>query len=260
MAIGISTACYYPLELENTVQHINDCNVKVIEVFFNTISEFSVEFIKILKNKCDFYGIKVVSVHPFTSFMEPFLFFSPYEKRYNDGFELYKSFFEYTTMIGADIFNFHGEQQNHYEVEIDKYCEVYHKLFTIAKSFGVCFSQENVSRCLPGKLDFISKMSEKLGNDVYFTLDLKQAHKIGEDPVSFIDSLKNKIIHIHLNDCNKTQDCLLPGTGNYNFFELYKKLNKYKYNGSFIIEVYRQNYDLYDEIQQSVNYINNIFV
>jgi sugar phosphate isomerase/epimerase len=256
--IGLSTASFYPLETEKVIEKISKLGFNVIEVFFNTTSELTMEYVLDLKKICDEYGVKVNSIHPFTSFAEPYFFFTDYVRRFNDGCDLYEKYFNLAAVLGAKIFNFHGDLLQR-KTTPDEYAEIYYKLYTVAKKHEILFSQENVSRCLSGKSDFLKKLSDILGDNIYFTLDIKQANRAGEDPYSFVEKIGNKIVLVHINDFNEENDCLLPCYGKYDLKKIKKKLDEKEFKGYYIIEVYSQNYKELKEIEQSKNMLEKLF-
>ena len=67
MRTGISTACLYPLELERSFQTLLSLDFRLFEVFLNTFSEFTLDYLRQLRNVADAYGAEIKSVHPFTS-------------------------------------------------------------------------------------------------------------------------------------------------------------------------------------------------
>ena len=60
-----------------------------IEIFFNSPRELKEEYVQQLHQLCQQSGTQVVSVHPFTSGIEPLFFFSEYPGRFEDGIELF---------------------------------------------------------------------------------------------------------------------------------------------------------------------------
>ena len=68
MAIGISTSCLYPLITEESLITLGKSGVKTCEIFLNSYSETTVDFAKELLKIKNEYGMKVASVHPFSSF------------------------------------------------------------------------------------------------------------------------------------------------------------------------------------------------
>ena len=250
--VGVSTACLYPLETEKSLELLVDKGVRLVEIFFNTYSEFNEPFIRNLKSVCDKNGVKVKSVHPFLSYAEPIMFFGNYERRKADGMAMYERYFEAAAMLGAEIFQFHGQKKEMY-ISAGEYAEVYSSLYNLAKKYNVIFSQENVSRCLCGDPGYVSELSDILGNDIRFTLDVKQANRWGCDPLRMAEAMKGKISVVHINDYNDSHDCLLPCRGSYNLKKFAEYLNFCGYHSDYIIEVYAQDYKNIDEIITSEN-------
>ena len=75
MRLGISTACFYPQPIEETMERIAALGFRIIEIFFNTESEYDISFLNHLKNTTEQLGIRIVSIHPYTSLMEGMMLF-----------------------------------------------------------------------------------------------------------------------------------------------------------------------------------------
>lgn len=259
MNIGVSTACYYPLETEKTLKLIAGTGAKVIEVFVNSTSEYSNEYIKDFKNSLSSFGLELYSFHPFTSFAEPYLFFSGYQRRVEDSIDYYKYQFHAAAKMGAKVFNFHGDSiKSHSEDEF--YFDLYFKLFEKAKEEGIVFSQENVSRCKSAKPDFLAKMREQCGENIRFTFDVKQSNRAGLTPYEIYEVMRGKIANLHISDFDEQKDCLLPSFGKFDLKEFLALLMKEGYNGPALIEVYRDNYSEYEQIKNSVEYLKNAYL
>ncbi len=255
--VGISTGCYYPRLTEDIIKDISETGVSVIELFINTHSEMSDGYIKDLLKKTDHYGLRVGSVHPFSSFAESYLFFSDYSRRIQDGLEIYDRIFEVCNILGANIVNFHGMRSD-FDVSFERYCEGYSMLFERAKKSGVIFSQENVRQHVCGNLDYVKRLSSYLGDNVAFTFDIKQSHMMGYDPIEFINYVSNKLCLVHLNDFDSNRSCLLPGQGTFDIKKFITKLNFSGYSGNYILEVYSRNYAHESEINDSVKYTQQV--
>ena len=130
--------------------------------------------------------------------------------------------------------------QNYFKEE---YFERYVRLYRLGKEFGITVSQENVVHFRSQSPNFIKRMSDYLGEEFSMTLDLKQCRRAGENPFDFIEAVGEKIDHIHLSDYNENSDCLPPFEGYTNFEEIVSALNKKGYKGSYIIELYRKNFE-----------------
>ncbi len=256
--IGVSTACLYPEQTEESLRYLAENGVQTVEVFFNTFSEFSKEYALQLKKLCDQYHVHIYSVHPFTSFMETYLFFDEYARRKKDGFRLYRSFFEVAQMLGAQVFNFHGQALDRPD-DFEKYVQIYSDLFRMAKEYDLIFSQENVRNYKSRSIEFVSNMANTLQNEVAFTFDIKQAHMAGEDLLSMAKAMAERLVLVHINDYNDSQSCLLPTYGNCDLAAIKQTLSQYQYTGPYMIEVYSSNYQQRNEILNSKNRLEKIF-
>ena len=255
--IGISSACFYPINTEDTLPIIKDMGFGRIEVFINSNQEFSLKNMKELKVYCDDNGMKINSIHPFTSFAEPTLFFSNYQRRYEDGIELYKKYFYNSASICAKYFVFHGALSVQ-RISVERYAEIFYDLSIFAKCEGITLCQENVSRCICGKKEYLFELDKLLGDNINYTLDLKQANRLGYNPIEFIDGIGQKIKLCHINDFDGNYECLLPCMGNFDFKEFKSKMDSNNYKGDYIIEVYSDNYNDYKEIEKSKTLLENI--
>lgn len=103
---GLSTACFYPELTERGLMFAASIGAQAAEVFFNAPSELTDSFVRELRRIADGSGTRILSVHPFTSGLEPLLFFSGYRRRFCDGVELYKRYFHAANLLGANLLVF----------------------------------------------------------------------------------------------------------------------------------------------------------
>ena len=109
MDIGLSSACFYPLETEKSVIRACETGAKTIEIFMNADSEFQPSFVKNMADICKSYGVRVASVHTMGSFTESFHLFSSYNRRYYEAKETsFKRHFDVMHTLGAEILVMHG--------------------------------------------------------------------------------------------------------------------------------------------------------
>ncbi|MFD3156248.1 sugar phosphate isomerase/epimerase family protein [Haloimpatiens sp. FM7330] len=101
-------------------------------------------------------------------------------------------------------------------------------------------------------------LKEKCKYLIYFTLDIKQAHRANIEPLEYIEIMGEDLINFHINDRNLQCDCLLPGKGEVKYNSILEKLRKINYKGNLIIEVYRKNYLDYNEIEKSKKFLDKI--
>ena len=252
MRSGISTACLYPMLLEKSFSTLISMNFKLFEIFVNTFSELDAKYMKTLKKAADAGGCTVRSVHPFTSGYESFLLFSGYERRFYDSLEFYKRYFEACNILGADILVLHGKRADKNDgLGDERYFERYLGLFGLGKKFGVTVAQENVNMFLSNNAGFICRMKKFCGDSCAFVLDIKQAVRGGLDPFEICSAMGDKIIHLHLNDNDKSSDCLLPGKGCMDYMRLMDMLKGFGYGGDIVTEVYRKSFGGLDELKSA---------
>ena len=110
MEIGMSLACFYPMEPEFVIPKAAALDVKICEIFLNTFSELDDAYIADLRRSCDEHGIRVHSIHPFTSSMENYFFFSPYPRRIADAEKFYRHYANVAKALGATVVNIHGDR------------------------------------------------------------------------------------------------------------------------------------------------------
>ncbi len=250
MRSGISTACLYPMELEKALPTLISMDFRLFEVFINTFSEMTPDYLNGLKKMITGSGSTVKSVHPFTSGFESFLLFSDYERRFQDGLEFYKQYFQAANLLGAEILVLHGQRDDKRSRITERdYFEHYARLFKLGKTFGITVAQENVNLFRSDDPEFITRMRKYLRDECAFVLDIKQAVRAGRDPYVMCSAMGERIVHVHINDNNKFSDCLLPGCGTMDFQALKRLLVGFGYTGDLIIEVYRRSFDEFRELE-----------
>ncbi|MDD2955918.1 MAG: sugar phosphate isomerase/epimerase [Oscillospiraceae bacterium] len=251
MKTGISTSSYYPLETLEALKSLGKAGVGSTELFFNSASELTDRYVDELKAVAKHYGVRVVSVHPFTSGFEPFLFFSNYPRRLEDGRRFYEQYFRAAQRLGAEICVLHGDHHGG-RLSEEEYFERFALLSDDARRYGVTLAQENVARCRCREPGFVRRMSAALGEKAAFVLDLKQALRSGTDAYSMAQAMGNRLLHVHVSDSGPAGDCLAPGNGNFDFARFFQTTASLGYQGSWMIELYRENYPTERELLKSL--------
>ena len=253
MRIGMSSSCFYPQETEASLRRIGEAGAKTAEIFFNAPSELEGALLRELCAIRDRYGMEIVSIHPFMSFAEFFYLFSDYRRRFTDSLELYKHFFAAGAALGAKWFVLHGATK----LVIDKadYAERLWRLNETAKPFGMRVAHENVVRFVGEDPAFMAYLYGQLGDDFHMVLDLKQSRRAGVDPFLFIEQVGPHIEHVHISDSDAYRDCLPPGKGTFDFRRLFLQLNALGYAGTYMIELYRENFTAPQELTQAQNFL-----
>lgn len=254
MKIGMSSSCFYPEKIEEGFKKVGELGAETAELFINSPSEMQSPVIDELSKIQKYYGIKVRSVHPFTSAIEPFFFFSSYDRRRYDGVEMYKKYFEAANRVGAEAIVFHGGSSKS-QTDIDFYAKCYALLHNAAREQGVFLAHENVVNHMCSSPEYMKKLADRIGDDFRMVLDIKQCRRSEESEFDFIRLLGDKIIQLHISDYDSDNDCLAPGVGKYDFKRLFSELNRAGYDKSALIELYNQNYGEPKEIRTAMEFL-----
>jgi len=246
MEIGISSACFYPLTVEEAVDKLVTLGLPKAEIFVNTEREYQPSFCNNMRKKLDDGGVDVVSVHSYTAAFESLYFFSGYANRVDDAIEIYHRYFEAAAILGAEFFTFHGErtpgQVGFGGTSVEYHCEVLSRLADAAAQHGILVTQENVSWCASSDPKYIRALHDALGEKIGFTLDLKQARRVNVPWQEYADAMGDRLVNLHISDGKGEKLSLLPGYGEFNYHQFFEYLAKTGYTNSLLIEVYNRDF------------------
>lgn len=257
MKIGISTASLYPLETEKALEFLGKNGIPVTEIFFNSPSELDDDFTDKLLEIKQRYGIEVVSVHPCGSVGEPYFLFSEYKRRYEETREFYKKYYKAAQKLGAKTIVLHGDSLMGH-ISMNEYCKRLDEMNEDAAFYGVTVSHENVNRFRCATPKNITEIRRLTNDRQEFTFDVKQAVRAGVSVQDVYEAMKGKIVNVHISDHSESDDCVLPGDGNFDFGQLFSVLQNDGYEGACLIEVYRRAYDEYSKLLDSHKFVNLI--
>ncbi len=250
MNLGVSTACYYPMETELALEEACKTGAGHTEIFFNARSELKNSFIDILLDIKSRYGIQVDSIHPTMSLAESFMIFSAYDRRFYEAIDDFSRYSEIAARLGAKYIILHGGKPNGI-LNDEEYCQRYMALKEATLKNGVTLLQENVAKYRSGEIEFLRSMKEILGRDAEFCIDIKQAVRCGYNPMDLILEFFENTRHYHISDHSIASDCQLPLSGGFDFKGMFNLLKEKDFNGSCIIELYRSSYKEYPEIKDA---------
>lgn len=251
MKIGMSTSCLYPVLTEVSLEKLGKAGIKNTEIFFNALCELKPTFVKELKRIARSYDMNVLSIHPTFSLAESFIFFSNYERRYTEGLDTYKRYAEIVCELGGKYIVMHGGKPNN-AINNDEYFERFGNLSAVLKGMGATLLQENVVNFRAGDLDTLKRMSDYLGENAAFCLDVKQSLRGGYSPFDALKVLGDKVKHLHISDnLMPREDCLLPLEGNFDFAAFFKMAEDTGFSGAAVIEVYSNCFDSEDKLFSS---------
>lgn len=247
MVAGVSSACFFPLETAGSVQILSEWRIPNIEIFFNSFQELKDGYLERLSALCQEAGTKVVSIHPFTSNSESLYFFTNYPGRLQDGLEIYRLFLHAAQKLGAGILVFHGAALQS-RMDIPQSAANLRALDRMAREeYGVTVAYENVVRCKGRDPDYFVQLREYYP-ELCFVLDVKQALRSGHSPSEYVEKLGNSIIHVHVSDSTRQNDCLPVGQGEMDLPALLQQLHSRGFSGTLLQEVYRESYRHQSEV------------
>lgn len=257
MKIGVSSASLYPLHAEDAFRELAARGIKTTELFANSTCEAQEPVVSDIESTIRANGMELVSFHPFSSPMESVFLFSTYDRRIEEMLELYSGFFRTMQRIGARIFVLHGAILSS-KCTPEHYFRQFRLLAETGREYGITVAQENVSYCLSGSLDFLKMMKRELGDHAKFVLDLKQSRRSHADAFDYVRELRESIVHLHISDGDGDRDCLPVGQGRFDFRRLMQEMSAIGFNGAYIVELYRDNYDSFDRLRESVDRLTDI--
>lgn len=256
MKVGISTATFFSKVLtEDSFSVIQRCGGDTCEVFLTTFYEYASAFAQLLKQrKGDF---DVYSVHSLNTQFEPQLF-NKVPRTYADAESIFRSVLDVGKTIGARAYTFHAQARLKQSVYIDpKFVgDRMSKLGDIASEYGIKLCLENVHWATFDSPEFFRQMKPYAQN-IGTVLDIKQARQSGYDWREYLDVMGSSVTNVHVSDV-KDGKIVMVGKGEFPFKELVTRLKDVGYDGPLIIEQYAGNYDSFDEVKESVEYLKNI--
>lgn len=258
MKLGISIASLYPMETEKSLDYLGEHGVSVTEIFFNSPCELQTDFVAELDRIRNKHSIEIASVHPCGSLAEPYLLFSDYKRRYKEGFEFYKKYYQAAQRLGAKTVVLHGDSFLGH-ICAEEYYERLAEMNDEAKKYGVCISHENVNRYRAAMPEFVEKLNQMSNFSMKYTFDVKQCVRAGCDVYDMYNAMGKNIINVHISDHSLKGDCLLPMQGDFDFRGLFDRLSNDGYDGACLIEVYRHAYNEYSELTEAYKSVREIF-
>ena len=238
MKIGISTGCFFPMETFEAVERAGKLGAKYIEIFFNTHSELKEDYLIKLKNIADTYCMEIISIHPYTSAIESFMFFSKHDYKLDDSVELYEAYFKACNILNCKYVVIHGCLMTYDFMDMERYCRNINKLSRKAREYGVYISQENVYNFKCGYIENIKEFLKYADEDIKFTFDIKQAVKSRQSIYKILQLTKERISHVHISDYKGRTHSLVPFEGSFNYDRFFKYLKENTSAEAAVVELY----------------------
>ena len=258
MRIGFSTASFFKKELtEDALVAIQRLGAPCCEVFLGSFSEYTQKFARLLKTRKN--GVDVVSVHTLNQQYEPDLF-NQVERARKDSENILRKVARAANIVGARYYTFHGPamlRRVSYSFDYERLGKRAEELcaFVRENSYGkTSLTYENVHWCYSNTPDFFLGILPNAPS-LKTCLDVKQSLQSGFPPEKYIEAMGERLTNVHLCDYNNGRTAL-PGKGDFDFEKLFGTLLSSGYRGDAMIEVYSGDYDGYDELAESYDFLN----
>lgn len=238
MRIGMSSAAFYgQMETEDQAALLRTFPVDVCEIFLETHSEYSAIFGALVRERLA--GVPCLSVHPKGTQFEQDLF-GRSKRQAQDALEIFRHVCEAGQALGARYYVFHGPHSVSGRLRPSGVVELEERvtrLQEIAGKHGVELLWENVSWCAMREPEDVRELSERLPN-MRFVLDVKQAMRAGVDPLAMLETMGQRVRHVHALDWDAQGRLCLPGQGVMDWRALARMLRALGYDGAVILEPY----------------------
>ncbi len=258
MQVGISTASLFQRKhTEEALEFLAKNNVPCAEVFLESYCEYKAEYGEILKKVKG--QMPVHSLHVLTTQFEPQLY-SLNDRAKADSFELLDSAMQVAEKIGAKYYTFHGGarfKKTPFTIDYERVGGITQEIIDVCAKHGVSLAYENVHWGYYNYIGFFENI-RKYTNGLKATLDIKQARQCGVHYADFIKEMGKDIVTVHLSDVDEKGKMCLPGKGVTNFTDLFCRLNDVGFNGALILEVYKNDFESYEELFSSLDNVKNL--
>lgn len=264
----MSTACFFGTELnEDALRIIGENGIENAEVFYSSHQEIHPRFLYTLRRISRDYGIHIRSIHAFSTQFEPQLM-SPHPRQFEEALDMFHEVLASAALLGADTYVFHGpvylKTAKKLHIDWNRVGDRITEIADIAKEYGVKLCYETVHWCWFHSPSFARDLLKHTSSDnLYFTLDLKQAAQSGYSPEEYIDAMKGRLAHVHLCDfIRSTEDGILPVLpfeGQLSWGTLRAKLKEMHFDGYLMLEVYTGNYDGVPELMRCFRDVTEFF-
>ena len=258
MEIGVSTATLFKRQdNEDALVTLDKLDARVCEIFLESFCEYNEEFGNLLKSRQG--GLQVHSIHTLNTHFEPQLF-SDNPRALNDAYKIMGDCLNVANILGAKNYTLHGIARFKKNVLYNNYKKIGAQMLTLkdfCSSYGVDLCLENVEWAYYNHVGFYNNIKEFCPN-LKTCLDIKQAKISGDSYKDYIKEMGNSIATVHLCDmCDDGKKCL-PGKGDFDFEELFKRLKDVGFNGNMLIEAYYEDFTELEEIKDSLNYLREL--
>ncbi len=261
MKTGVSTASLFNRKNnEDAMPYLAELGVRTAEVFLTSFSEYGKEFGSILAKRKG--QVCVHSIHDLNTQFEPQLF-ATNERVKKDAYFWLEKVMEAGRELGAKYYTFHGTARikraarSGDKDDFNALCENFTEIFEFCGNYGLRLCLENVEWATYNRVGVFEKIRAQLPS-IGGVLDIKQARISGFDYRDYLKEMGGNLTHVHVSDLDERGKIRLPGKGIFDFDELVSRLQDVGFDDALIIEVYKDDYSLPEELKIAVDYLDEI--
>ncbi len=258
MQVGISTATLFGRKpTEKALEFFAENNIECAEVFLESFCEYNDEFGKLLGKVKG--NVNVHSVHTLTTQFEPQLY-SLNERAQSDSFKLLEMTMSSAKEFGAKYYTFHGGarfKKTPFKINYERVGKITQQIIDVANKYGITLAYENVHWGYYNYIGFFDEIRKRTSS-LKATLDIKQARQSSINYAEYIKEMNKEIVTVHLSDIDANGKMCLPGKGVTDFKDLFSRLQCVGFDGALLIEAYQSDFESFDELFKSLDYVGNL--
>ena len=258
MQTGISTASLFGrFYTEDALKFLSENGVKTTEVFLESFCEYNRKFGEFLATKKG--DADIHSIHTLTTQFESTLY-SLNDRAQKDSFELLDGTMQAANALSANYYTFHGlarVKRTPYYIDFERTGKITQRILDVCAKYGVTLAYENVHWAYYNYIGFFTELKKRTSG-LKGTLDIKQARQSGISVNEFIEEMGEDIVTVHLSDIDENGKMCLPGRGVTDFKEMFTRLCDKGFDGAFILEVYKNDFNDTSELFDSLTYITEL--
>ena len=258
MQTGISTASLFGRKVtEDALEFLSKNGVQTSEIFLESYCEYNKEFGALLKEKQG--DISVHSMHVLTTQFEPQLY-SIKERAKKDSLDILENALKAGEQVGAKYYTFHGGarfKKTPIVIDFDRVGKITQDIIDKCAKHSISLAYENVHWGYYNYVGFFNEL-RKHTVGLKATLDVKQARQSSIFYGDLIDEMNTDLVTVHLSDVDESGKMCLPGKGITDFKDLFSRLRDVGFDGALILEVYKNDFNSYDELFESMNFVKEL--
>jgi hypothetical protein len=220
-----------------------------------TRGEYDGAFLRTVRARADASGIGIHSVHLFQS-LHPF--FTGYQRRTDEAFDLFQRAVEGALFCGAGLLVWHGASRSEATAPDawDRFIDVTVRLAESCAANGIVLAIENVSWCVVSSVRDVLRLNGALESmpcrdSVGYVFDTFQALESDANPFMLLAAMEGRIVDVHVSD-GRAGDAalrhLLPGDGDLPWPALIKAIAA-GYAGPMMLEAHLADQGAVDRVR-----------